>query len=150
LQSPLQQLICFNFYVGWRSISAFYRRYLPDSVTPQQSYVLECCERERGVLMHELAGLLMIAPPAVSMLVGRMERSGLLERRPDTENRREVRVHLTADGESVRSRIREAMVDADKILFSRITQGDLDQLKSLVSRIETERQRLDEAEETEE
>jgi DNA-binding MarR family transcriptional regulator len=46
----------------------------------------------------ELADREGLAQPTVTTLVGRMERDGLVERRPDPGDARAVLVHLTADG----------------------------------------------------
>jgi DNA-binding MarR family transcriptional regulator len=46
----------------------------------------------------ELADREGLAQPTVTTLVGRMERDGLVERRPDPGDARAVLVHLPADG----------------------------------------------------
>src|SRR3954451_516809 len=46
----------------------------------------------------ELAGSEGIAQPTVTTLVGRLERDGLVERRPDPADARAVLVHLSAAG----------------------------------------------------
>src|SRR4051812_26542455 len=49
-----------------------------------------------------LAELLDVTKQTASKLVDDMERDGLLERRPDTDDRRRVRLALTDRGEAVR------------------------------------------------
>ena len=46
----------------------------------------------------ELADAEAVAQPTVTTLVGRLERDGLVRRRPDRQDARAVRVHLTAEG----------------------------------------------------
>jgi hypothetical protein len=39
-----EDLVCFNFYVGWRRIQALYRQAFPDGVSPQRAYLLCACD----------------------------------------------------------------------------------------------------------
>jgi DNA-binding MarR family transcriptional regulator len=54
--------------------------------------------RTKGASVNETARALLLAPNTVSTLVGRLVNAGLLERRPDLDDRRSVRLHLTAAG----------------------------------------------------
>ncbi len=51
--------------------------------------------RHEGSKMHELGERLHVKLPALSHLVDRLVRRGLVERRPDKRDRRVVRLHLT-------------------------------------------------------
>jgi len=51
-------------------------------------------ERNPGLSQKELADLLEVEPISVARLVDRMESSGLIERRPDAQDRRIWRLHL--------------------------------------------------------
>jgi DNA-binding MarR family transcriptional regulator len=63
----------------------------------------------------ELAEREAIAQPSVTALVTRLERDGLVERRPDPDDARAVQVHLTASGrerlDAMRA-AREAVLEA--------------------------------------
>ncbi len=133
--SVLKSLICFNFYRGWREISEFYRRYLPDGISAQQTYVLELCSTEHQVGVGDIARQLEIDVPAISSLLGRMERNGLIRREVLASNRRHTCVFLTEQGAAVRDKVRSQMEAADRHLFSHLSQKDLDQLILLVDKI---------------
>lgn len=135
--SPLRGLICFNFYRGWRGISEFYRGFLPDGVSAQQTYVLELCEENCGVVVSDIAAMLEIDPPAVSSLLGRMEKSGLIRRVVMQTNRRHTQVFLTKAGSKMRDRIRAAMAKADAKLEAFVSQKDIERLVMLVDKIRT-------------
>ncbi|MEX0730476.1 MAG: MarR family winged helix-turn-helix transcriptional regulator [Aquisalimonadaceae bacterium] len=132
----LRHFVCFNFYRGWRGISEFYRPWLPPGVSPQQSYVLELCDESRGKTVGSIASGLEIDPPAVSSLIGRMERSGLVRRELDPGNRRYTLVFISPAGVELRARVRESMARADNQLRKHFTEQDLQQLVRLVDKIQ--------------
>jgi DNA-binding MarR family transcriptional regulator len=61
--------------------------------------------RNPGVSQKEVADLLEVEPISVARLVDRLERSGLIERRPDPADRRIWRLHLCAAAGPVLQRI---------------------------------------------
>lgn len=137
--SVLRTLICFNFYRGWRGISEFYRKHLPEGVSAQQSYLLELCEIDKGILVGEIAHQLEIEMSAVSGLLKRMETSGLVRREVAPQNRRQTLVYLTAEGAQLRSEVHTAMMAADKQLSRVIPETDrlalmkvVDQIRALI------------------
>ncbi|UVM50479.1 MarR family transcriptional regulator [Pseudomonas sp. B21-015] len=96
----LRNLFCFNFYRGWRGISEFYRKYLPEGISAQQSYLLELCQTDKGILVGDIAHQLEIDISAVSGLLKRMEGSSLIRREVLPSNRRQTLVFLTLQGKS--------------------------------------------------
>ncbi|GHS79625.1 hypothetical protein PAGU2196_04590 [Pseudomonas sp. PAGU 2196] len=131
----LRSLFCFNFYRGWRGISEFYRRYLPEGISAQQSYLLELCKTNEGILVGEIAHQLEIEMSAVSGLLKRMEVSGLVRREVAPQNRRQTLVYLTDEGEQLRSQVHTAMVVADKQLSKAIPKEDKVALMKVVDQI---------------
>ncbi len=131
----LHQMICYNLYSGWRFIQAFYRSALPTGMNPQRFYVLSLCEREDGINVSEIAAVIQIELPAVSALLGRMERSDLIERRPSPHNRREVLVFLTPEGERMRGETYARMNTIRGKLTRYVTEEDVVNLRDLVGRI---------------
>lgn len=67
--------------------------------------LLHVAEGEGGRRMTELADAIILSKSGLTSLVDRMEREGLLERRPDPTDRRAILVTLTAHGAD---RFREA------------------------------------------
>ncbi|MGP0172635.1 MarR family winged helix-turn-helix transcriptional regulator [Pseudomonas sp. NCHU5208] len=135
--APLRDLICFNFYRGWRGVSEFYRQFLPEGVSAQQSYLLELCEQDRGLLVNEIANQLEIEISAISGMLRRMEGAGLIHREVMPSNRRQTQVFLTAKGEELRATIRTAMVEADRVMSQAINREDRVHLTKVVDQIRT-------------
>lgn len=126
--SILKELVCFNFYCGWRGISEFYKHYLPDGVSAQQTYILELCELDSGVLVGQLAKSLEIDDSAISSMLRRMESATLIKRLISPTNRRQTQVFLTTQGYELRETIRSVMEKADEKLRSVIPQTKIDEL----------------------
>lgn len=133
--SLLRGLICFNFYRGWRGISEYYRHYLPENVSAQQSYVLELCDEHVGLGVGEVAAALEIELPAISALLRRMEASGLVRRAVPQENRRRTLVFLTPNGVLMREKVRTVMHEADQALGRFISEKDVAQLVRIVDKV---------------
>ena len=61
--------------------------------------------------MGDLAGYLMLRPHSTVELVDRAEAAGLVERTPDSEDGRVVRVRLTRDGDRVLNKLTRAHLE---------------------------------------
>lgn len=131
----LRELVCFNFYRGWRGITEYYRKLLPEGISAQQSYILEICDREKGVLVSHIAQALEIDISAISSMLRRMENTNLIRRKVQPENRRQTVVYLTKQGEALREKIREDMMEADIALRKVIPQPMIDGLIKIVDRV---------------
>jgi DNA-binding MarR family transcriptional regulator len=68
-----------------------------DGMTRAQWALLIQLFRNPGLSQKEVADSLEVEPISVARLVDRLERSGLIERRPDPADRRIWRLHLTAE-----------------------------------------------------
>lgn len=131
----LKDLVCFNFYRGWRTISEFYRTRLSSQISPQGTYVLELLDTQVGVDVGVIAAALEIDPSAVSAMLKRMDRSGLTRRAVMPEDRRHTLVYLTDDGLALRDAVREEMIRADEDLKRYVSKDDISELCALVERI---------------
>jgi DNA-binding MarR family transcriptional regulator len=84
-----------------------------------------------------LADRILLSPSRVSRLVAELERSGLVERRPNPEDGRSTRVAITGAG---RDRLLEAgptyLTTLNDLLFDRLTQRDVDALNRVWKRLE--------------
>ena len=63
-----------------------------------QEQVLQALAAPGLMTMGELAAVLRVRPPTASKTVSRLAASGLVERQPEPDDARVVRVKLTADG----------------------------------------------------
>ena len=56
---------------------------------------------EEGIPQSQLAACMEVEPPTATKMLQRMERAGLIDRRPDPEDARVSRVYLTERGRSL-------------------------------------------------
>lgn len=85
---------------------AFDRRAVGLGVTRAQWKVLFRLHRQPGLRQIELADMLDIEPITLSRIVDRLEESGLVERRPDPQDRRAWRLHVTAKAQPLIAKLR--------------------------------------------
>jgi DNA-binding MarR family transcriptional regulator len=75
-------------------------------VTSRQVTLLWLIRNNPGMSLRELAGKERISAPALSGLVDRLEKAGLLQRVRDEVDRRRVGLTLTDEGERLLKRVR--------------------------------------------
>lgn len=101
--------------------------------------MLHVSEGAGGRRMTELARAVVLSKSGLTALVDRMEADGLLERRPDPEDRRATRVVLTGEGES---RFREASAHhrqvVHRIFIDRVTEEEAVVLSGTLERVRRE------------
>lgn len=85
--------------------------------------------------LGELAEALHVSARNITGLVDHLERDGLVERRPDPNDRRSVRAHLTEKGLETVSLIWRDMLESTLSVTEGIPQGDLDQFRDVCLRV---------------
>jgi DNA-binding MarR family transcriptional regulator len=104
------------------------RTFAGTPLPPSEAEVLAFVGRNKGVGVNETAGALLLAPNTVSTLVGRLVTAGLLERRPDPDDRRSVRLHLTLAGSA---RVRAWRRHRSELLERALAALDPDDVRDL-------------------
>jgi DNA-binding MarR family transcriptional regulator len=102
---------------------------------PGQEMVLLRLVAEPGLSQNELADRLGIEPPTLTRGLQRLERAGLVERRPDADDARLVRVHLTPAGTACLAPIQVAWAELEAITTAGLTADELEQARSLLRRL---------------
>jgi DNA-binding MarR family transcriptional regulator len=87
------------------------RREIGTGLTPSQLSVLSTVHRSGPLTLGELADCERVAPPTITRVVTKLERAGYLQRLPDPEDRRVVRVQLTDDARRLVLAARQAKAD---------------------------------------
>ena len=107
----------------------------PWDVTPSQSRALGVLTRHGAVRLGTLAEHLHIAPRSATEVVDALGAAGLVERRPDTADRRASLVALTARGEQVTAGIRAARAAEADDFFARIDDTDRAELARILEKL---------------
>jgi DNA-binding MarR family transcriptional regulator len=83
----------------------------------------------------ELCKILIYDPGAMTRLLDRLEKKGVLRRMRAAGDRRAVRLELTADGSKLYPRILEALVQVYNRLLRGFTKSEVRQLEQLLTRM---------------
>lgn len=99
---------------AWYSLNqAFRRRIAYSGLTPDQFTMLRQLNEapEEGVTQRELSIKMTSDPNTIASLLDRMEKSGLVERRPHEKDRRAHRVKLKEKGRKLYFELRDIAID---------------------------------------
>ena len=110
-------------------------RVLEFGLTATQYIVLASLWEEDGVSFTELGERLYLDSPTLTGIADRMERDGLLQRQRDGDDRRVVKVHLTAKGRNLRLQIGEVAEDIDTQAWRGFTIAQKRQLHESLQKI---------------
>ncbi|GAA5113855.1 MarR family winged helix-turn-helix transcriptional regulator [Pseudonocardia adelaidensis] len=100
------------------------RTLAPWDVTPAQARALGVLVRHGPVRLGALSEHLRIAPRSATEVVDALEEAGLVERRPDPEDRRATLVAPTGRGQEVAAAIRAARAAEAEGFFARLDEAD--------------------------
>lgn len=102
---------------------------------PGQEFLLRILWREGGATPGELAERLGVEPATVTKSLRRLESAGLVERGPDPDDGRRVRVTLTAAGRDLESRTREVWDQLEANTVAGLTHTQAETLRTLLAKV---------------
>ena len=129
-ESPYEDLVCFNFYRGWRSIQEYYAPAFPEGYGPQRGYVVGLC-MDQPATISEIAAALQIDDAAISNLVRRMEADGLLKKVRSPGDGRSVEIVATAHAIEIEHQTRARLAKLDAKLAKKVTPSHLKVVKEV-------------------
>jgi len=135
----LQNFLCFKLGSAARSMQKYYNsRCAEYGITIAQSFILFSLLSSDGLNPKTMAEQLEIDGSAITGLVDRLEKEGLVERRPDPRDRRAFCVFLTRKGRNKAEDALPAAMEVNKRLKASLGRGDeqavtrfLDKVKDL-------------------
>jgi MarR family transcriptional regulator for hemolysin len=95
-------------------------------MTRAQWMILVWLDRQPGMSQNEMAALIEVEPITVGRLIDRLERRGMVERRPDPTDRRIWRLHLKPEAEPMLQEIAKARVELNAMMIAGLPKKDLD------------------------
>jgi DNA-binding MarR family transcriptional regulator len=98
---------------------ALARALAPFDVTPQQWALLNRLWEQDGLTQRELADRTFKDPPNTTRMLDKLERKGLVARRPDPDDRRVALIYLTERGR----RLKADLIPLARGILARATQG---------------------------
>lgn len=103
-------------------------------VSTAQIGVLRQLSNEPGLSGAELARRLLITPQGVQLALKSLEQRGLIERRPDPQHARILKVYLTREGRSVAKAVVGDAIAAHEAVFGVLTPEEQRTLRDLLAR----------------
>lgn len=93
-------------------------------VYPGQPPMLYFLEKEDGQSQKDLADKLNVKPATITVMLNRMEKSGLVLRKQDDEDQRISRVYITEKGKEVYKQVEETMSSIESECFYNFTEEE--------------------------
>lgn len=110
---------------AWHKISKYYNQIaVNEGITMAVGNVLLSIEKE-GTPATSLGPMMGMEPRSLSRILNSMEQKGLIERKPDPNDKRVNRVHLTELGKQGRAISRNTVIDLNQKLRSKFTETEL-------------------------
>lgn len=107
----------------------------PWDITPSQLRALRVLARHGVMRLSALSDHLHIAARSATEVADALETRGLVERRPDPDDRRAILVELTGHGTSVLDAIRAVSGTAAERAFDRLSQADRAHLARILRKL---------------
>lgn len=92
---------------------------------PGQVPILHVLYKQEGLSQRELARMLNIKPPTVTVTIRRMEKAGFVKRYQDEADQRISRIHLTHKGRESFLQVKEIMQANEKAVFSDFSETEI-------------------------
>lgn len=108
-----------------RYMTRCFHQVMEYGIYPGQIPVLILLMQSDGYSQREIAEILQVKPPTVNVTIQRLEKSGIVCRRPDERDQRVTRVYLTGEGKSIISRTKERLKENEKLLFDGFSETEL-------------------------
>ncbi|SRR5581483_6540064 len=121
--------------VGIHASRRFAERLAAIDLQPPLFRVLNVVDAAEGRSQHAIAEAIKAPPSRMVAIVDELEQRGLIERRPNPEDRRVHALHLTAKGRKLLERGREIAAAHEAELTSGMSKADRDRLVSLLQAI---------------
>lgn len=106
-----------------------------EGIYPGQPPLLFALNREDGQSQKELSQKLNIQPATITVMVKRMEKAGLIERKQDQQDQRISRVYLTDQGKIVQKKVAKIIKEIEKECFGNFTIEEQKIMNGLLSKL---------------
>jgi DNA-binding MarR family transcriptional regulator len=122
--------------LGFFSSRRFTEALEPLGIGPREFALMRFVAASDGESQHRLSERLQIPPSRMVALVDQLEDMGLVERRPDPEDRRVRRLFITRKGRSVLEKAGKIAIDYETQLCAGINREEREQLIDLLQRLQ--------------
>ena len=104
-------------------------------ITKGQPQILNFLARNDGCIQRELCDSCHLEPATVTKLLANMEKAGLIERRNEPGNRRNLCVFLTQKGREAQQYVEQVHTQIEQECFAGFSEAEKEQAAQLLKRI---------------
>jgi MarR family transcriptional regulator, transcriptional regulator for hemolysin len=121
---------------GAKVLSRAFERELAEAGGSQPAcLILLALKQQRWRTQQDLAAAVGIEGPTLTHHLDGLEKSGLIDRKRDPDDRRAVRVELTGEGEKRFQRLAKAAIGFDQRLRAGLSEAELDTFRRVLARL---------------
>lgn len=129
-----------NLDVALRNVDQIFRRAVrPLEITVIEWYILRALYEQDGQHASELARAVGRAATSFTPNLDKLEdpKTGLIERRPDSSDRRAVRIYLTEKGHAQRETVQQIAAEIDRQVASMFSEYDYEKFLDILSALQS-------------
>lgn len=112
---------------------AFQKQY--QEITVDYWVILNRLWRKDGMIQNELAGLTGKDNASMTRMLDGMQKKGMIIRKPDENDRRAFRIHLTKKGKSLEEPLKKIAWENTSIGIKNVSRDELESLKRILQDI---------------
>jgi DNA-binding MarR family transcriptional regulator len=128
--------------LGFFSSKRFAEALAPLGIAPREFLLLRFVAASAGQSQQALAQQLGVPPSRMVALVDDLSERGLIERRPDPNDRRVRGLHLTKAGRATLERAAQTAIEYERKLCNSLSDTERDQLIDLLQKLQGEQTEL--------
>lgn len=121
--------------VGALAAERFGERAATIGLTRAQTGTLRILSRNEPMTQQALAEALDLVPSRLVVIVDELAELGIVERRPDANDRRAYALHLTAKGREVMTKLAQVGQEHDQAFTAALTDAERSQLGELLEKL---------------
>ena len=131
----LNETVDFYLKSAWHSLTRMYNQLaIQNGISQAIGYVLIHIEKE-GTPATKIAPLMGMEPTSLSRILHKMDKLGLIFRKPDTEDKRVVKIFLTEEGNQKRKLAKQTILEFNQQLSKVIDVNQITQLNNTLTKI---------------
>lgn len=124
--------------IGAHAAARFAERLVPLGLTPPEAGILWNLSHHPDLTQRALAEQLGAFPSRLVLLLDQLEAKGLIERRPDPNDRRSHALRLTAAGHAQLEALGRVSQEHQSVLCAGLTNAEREQLRTLLAKVADE------------
>jgi len=131
-----EETVCFNIKTAWHAIHRMYNSVAANYDSNMSvGFVLLNIDLEQGTPSTKIAPLIGLESRSITRMLKNLEESGLIERRPDSIDKRSVRIFLTETGKEKRETAKQAVLEFNQRVRSIIPSDQLNVFFEVIRQI---------------